>query len=95
MVLTTEPAGGMLSVRSPAGVSVATPSKEYNRTNLVLIHFPVLRPQGGLAIGRVRAHPGQNAFHQGLVRAGSKLNRVSGHVGAGRQARMAIRCGKW
>lgn len=60
MVLTTEPAGGIVFVRRNTGVSLSTLSEKVNSTNLVRITSRFSRPQGGLAVAVIRAHPGQN-----------------------------------
>lgn len=64
-VLTTRPHCGIVGLRGPTGVSLTTPSKMFNSTNSVRFNFPDPRPQGGLAVAVIRAHPGQNCIPTG------------------------------
>lgn len=89
MVLTTEPAGGIVFVRRNTGVSLSTLSEKVNSTDLVRITSRFSRPQGGLAVAVIRAHPGQNCIPSDPLEAGVSQNRSSGHKGEGPPARKA------
>lgn len=60
-VLTTSRGHGMLKARTVSGCEFNHPARKWQyRTSLVLITIPYVRPQGGLAVAVIRAHPGQN-----------------------------------
>lgn len=94
-VLTTSRGHGIVFVRRNTGVSLSTLSKDSNSTNSV--RFPSLfsRPQGGLAVAVIRAHPGQNCIPSDPLDAGVSQNRSSGHEGEGPPARKAKGYGQW
>lgn len=65
-VLTTSRGHGMLKARTVSGCEFNHPARKWqDRTNSVLITIPYVRPQGGLAVAVIRAHPGQNCIPTG------------------------------